>query len=114
MVSGAPPSAYWAANFCWDLINFCIPAAGIVMLVYAYHQPQLSGIRLAAMAVLLLAFGGAAINTTYLAHFMFTVSYTEVMPLLCYVDCSSACLASSTPSLCRWGSCRVSWHTIFL
>lgn len=73
MVSGAHPTAYWLANFCWDLVNYCLPAAGIVLLVYAYHQPQLSGIRLVAMALLLLAFGGAGINLTYLCHFMFGV-----------------------------------------
>lgn len=75
LVSGAHPTAYWLANFCWDLVNYCVPAAGIVLLVYWYHQPQLSGIRLVAMAVLLLAFGGAGINLTYLTHFLFVVSF---------------------------------------
>jgi fatty-acid desaturase len=74
MVSGAPPSAYWAANLCWDLLNFALPAAGIVGLVYVYNQPALSGIRLVAMALLLLAFSGAGITLTYLAHFAFNVS----------------------------------------
>jgi hypothetical protein len=81
-VSGAHPTAYWLANFSWDLINYCVPAAGIVLLVYWYHQPQLSGIRLVAMAVLLLAFGGAGINLTYLCHFMFVVSGWAVQVLL--------------------------------
>lgn len=74
LVSGAHPTAYWLSNFGWDLINYCLPAAGIVLLVAWYHQPQLSGIRLVAMALLLLAFGGAGINLTYLCHFMFVVS----------------------------------------
>lgn len=56
------------------MISYCLPAAGIVLLVWWYHQPQLSGIRLVAMALLLLAFGGAGINLTYLCHFLFVVS----------------------------------------
>lgn len=49
-----------------------------MLLVYCYHQPQLSGVRLVAMALLLLAFGGAGINLTYLCHFMFVVSRNMV------------------------------------
>lgn len=74
LVSGAHPTAYWLANFSWDMLSYCLPAAGIVLLVWWYHQPQLSGIRLVAMGLLLLAFGGAGINLTYLCHFMFVVS----------------------------------------
>ena len=29
LVSGAPISAFWLATFAWDLLNFCIPAAGL-------------------------------------------------------------------------------------
>jgi hypothetical protein len=79
LVSGAHPTAYWLANFSWDLINYCLPAAGIELLVAWYRQPQLSGIRLVAMALLLLAFGGAGINLTYLCHFMFAVSCSYVV-----------------------------------
>eukprot|EP00878_Enallax_costatus_P019215 GHUV01020268.1.p1 GENE.GHUV01020268.1~~GHUV01020268.1.p1 ORF type:complete len:1409 (+),score=442.81 GHUV01020268.1:441-4229(+) len=71
LVSGAPPTAFWLANYCWDAINFSLPAAGIVLLVWGYNQPQLAGIRLAAMAVLLWVFGSAGICVTYLCHFMF-------------------------------------------
>lgn len=85
LVSGAHPTAYWLANFSWDLINYCLPAAGIVLLVYWYHQPQLSGIRLVAMALLLLAFGGAGINLTYLCHYMFVVSRSNLNPIVAVV-----------------------------
>jgi hypothetical protein len=80
LVSGARPTAYWLANFCWDYTSYCLPAAGIVLLVLWYHQPQLSGIRLVAMALLLLAFGGAGINLTYLCHFLFVVGVSAVLP----------------------------------
>jgi hypothetical protein len=73
MVSGAPSSAYWAANLAWDALSFLLPAGGIVALVWLYNQPQLAGVRLGALAVLLVAFGGAGITLTYLAHFAFTV-----------------------------------------
>lgn len=37
LVSGAPPTAYWAANYLWDLLAFSGSAAGIVGLVAAYR-----------------------------------------------------------------------------
>jgi len=73
LVSGASPAVYWLANFCWDMLNFLIPAGGIVLLVWWYDQPQLAGPRLVAMTVLLLAFGPAGITGTYLLHFPFKV-----------------------------------------
>lgn len=76
MVSGAPPSAFWGANFSWDMLSFCLPATGIVALVAAYQQPQLRGVRLAALAVLLPAFGAAGITATYMAHFLFKVGWS--------------------------------------
>ena len=30
VVSGAPLTAFWSATYCWDLLNFIIPAAGRV------------------------------------------------------------------------------------
>lgn len=78
LVSGAPPTAFWLANYCWDIINFTLPAAGIVLLMWGYNQPQLAGSRLAATAVLLWVFGSAGINLTYLCHFMFKVGVLQV------------------------------------
>lgn len=73
MVSGAPPTAFWLANFCWDCLNFALPAAGIVALVWWYNVPQLAGPRLVAMALLLGGTGPAGITCTYLCHFFFRV-----------------------------------------
>jgi hypothetical protein len=83
MVSGAPPTAFWLSNLSWDLLNFSLPAAGILALVAWYDQPQLAGPRLAALAVLLGAFSGAGVTLTYLCHFMFKVSRQGI-------DCWSA------------------------
>lgn len=79
MVSGAPPTAYWLANLCWDCLNFSLPAAGIVALVWWYNQPQLAGPRLAALAVLLAVFAAPGITATYLCHFMFTVGSKRLL-----------------------------------
>jgi hypothetical protein len=35
MLAGAPPTAFWAANYAADLGAFSLPAAGIVALVAA-------------------------------------------------------------------------------
>lgn len=36
-VSGAPPTAFWASVYLWDLINYAISAAGEVVI----HQRKL-------------------------------------------------------------------------
>ncbi|KAG2483446.1 hypothetical protein HYH03_017700 [Edaphochlamys debaryana] len=71
LVSGAPPSAYWAANYAWDLTSYALSGAGLVGLIAAYRLPQYSGKRLAATAGLLGGFGPAGLSLTYLAHFAF-------------------------------------------
>jgi hypothetical protein len=93
MVSGAPPTAFWLSNFAWDLLNFSLPAAGILALVAWYNQPQLAGPRLAALAVLLGAFSGAGVTLTYLCHFMFKVS--SFFPLLTF-NCTTVIFCGST------------------
>ncbi|PNH02705.1 Retinal-specific ATP-binding cassette transporter [Tetrabaena socialis] len=74
LVSGAPPTAYWAANYLWDLTSFSISAAGIIALIASYRLPQYSGSRLAAVAGLLWGFGPAGLSLTYLLHYCFRVS----------------------------------------
>ncbi|GLC42811.1 hypothetical protein PLESTM_001382200 [Pleodorina starrii] len=71
LVSGAPATAYWAANYGWDLISYGISAAGLFVLIVSYRLPQYSGQRLAAVAGLLTGFGPAGISLTYLLHFLF-------------------------------------------
>jgi hypothetical protein len=74
MVSGASVTAYWLANYAWDLAAYSIPAAAILALVAAYRLPQLEGPRLGALAGLLWGLGAAGISATYLLHFLFVVS----------------------------------------
>ncbi|KAF8072728.1 Abca17 [Scenedesmus sp. PABB004] len=71
LVSGAPPTAFWAANFAWDAISFALSACGMLALVAWFNAPQLAGRRLAALAVLLAGFGPAGIGLTYLSHSAF-------------------------------------------
>ncbi|GFR40553.1 hypothetical protein Agub_g1128 [Astrephomene gubernaculifera] len=71
LVSGAPPSAYWLANYLWDCAAYCASAAGLLALIGAYRLPQYSGQRLAATAGLLGGFGPAGLSLTYLLHFLF-------------------------------------------
>ncbi|PNH02706.1 Retinal-specific ATP-binding cassette transporter [Tetrabaena socialis] len=74
LVSGAPPTAYWAANYLWDLTSFSISAAGIIALIASYRLPQYSGSRLAAVAGLLWGFGPAGLSLTYLLHYCFRLA----------------------------------------
>lgn len=72
VVSGAPLTAYWASTYLWDLVNFTIPVAGIVLCFYAFDLPQFRGPRMAAVLVLFLCFGAAALPLTYLLAFYFS------------------------------------------
>lgn len=49
LLAGAPPSAFWAANYAADMAAFSIPAAGIVTLI------AVAGNRLPSLQVTLLA-----------------------------------------------------------
>ncbi|GIL83990.1 hypothetical protein Vretifemale_12715 [Volvox reticuliferus] len=71
LVSGAPATAYWAANYGWDLLSYSLSAAGLLALIVWYRLPQFSGPRLGAVAALLWGFGPAGISLTYLLHFLF-------------------------------------------
>lgn len=106
MVSGAPPTAFWLANFCWDCLNYALPAAGIVALVWWYNVPQLAGPRLAALTLLLGGTGAAGITCTYLCHFLFRVRHCRTLGSATAV---LACMHA------RWlGRCESRMHACML
>ncbi|BDA45751.1 probable ATP-binding cassette sub-family A member 3 [Coccomyxa sp. Obi] len=72
MVAGAPPSAFWGATYAWDLLNFSIPALGIIVCFYCFDLPQFRGERMAAVVALLWLFGAAGLALTYLLSFAFS------------------------------------------
>lgn len=71
-VSGAPPTAFWGSVYLWDLINYAISAAGIVLCFQVFGLAQFQGERLTALTVLLGLFGLASLPLTYFLHFFFT------------------------------------------
>ncbi|KAI8469139.1 MAG: hypothetical protein J3K34DRAFT_522412 [Monoraphidium minutum] len=74
LLAGAPPSAFWAANYAADMVAFSLPAIGIVCLVAlaGARLPSLQGSRLAALAGVLWAFGLAGLSATYMLHPLFS------------------------------------------
>jgi hypothetical protein len=38
LVSGAPLSAFWAANYAWDMATFCVPAACAPSTIYLFFD----------------------------------------------------------------------------
>lgn len=72
MVSGAPASAYWLANYAWDMLSYSLPACGMLVLFWLYDLPQFQGPRMGAVAALLWMFGLAGLSLTYLLHFLFS------------------------------------------
>lgn len=70
-IAGVASPVYWLANLTWDLMHFCISAAGILAVVsLLITMPQLRGPRRTALAVLFLSFGTASIPMTYVAQRM--------------------------------------------
>eukprot|EP00891_Asterochloris_glomerata_P006032 jgi/Astpho2/6032/e_gw1.00084.157.1_t len=82
MISGASASAFWLATYVWDLLNFIIPAAGILLCFVLFNLPQFRGARLVAVTGLLGLFGVAALPLTYCLHFLFN----DEMKALQYIN----------------------------
>ena len=38
LVAGAPPSAFWAATYAWELLTFCVPALGGRLLPHQHNS----------------------------------------------------------------------------
>ena len=52
-VSGVGSFTYWFATYCWDLINFLVPAIGIIILFAAFQLDTYKGDDLGAFVVML-------------------------------------------------------------
>ncbi|GAX84392.1 hypothetical protein CEUSTIGMA_g11814.t1 [Chlamydomonas eustigma] len=70
-LTGTPMWTFWIATLVWDVIQYTVPTAGIVLLMRWYDIPQYSGIRLEAVAVLLGGLGFAGLPATYLLQLPF-------------------------------------------
>ncbi|XP_065052485.1 phospholipid-transporting ATPase ABCA3-like isoform X1 [Rhopilema esculentum] len=88
-VSGVGSFTYWFATYCWDLINFVVPAIGIIILFAAFQLDTYKGDDLGAFVVMLIFFGLSILPFVYLISFAFKsplIAYSVVSMLLMLVS----------------------------
>jgi ATP-binding cassette subfamily A (ABC1) protein 3 len=71
LISGVSMSSYWVANFVWDFVAYCIPAALSCGIIYAYQNPELTK-NMDVLVVTFLTYGLSIIPFTYVCSFLFT------------------------------------------
>ncbi|XP_051930370.1 phospholipid-transporting ATPase ABCA1 [Hippocampus zosterae] len=82
LVSGVQPILYWVANFCWDMLNYTIPAIIVVLIFISFQQEAyVSATNLPALILLLLFYGWSVTPLMYPASFVFTVPSTAYIVL---------------------------------
>jgi hypothetical protein len=69
-ISGVRPSAYWLANYGWDLINYLIPSALTIVVLYIFSVHVFTR-NIGMVVVILLCFGVSVIPYTYILSFFF-------------------------------------------
>uniref|UniRef100_A0A8C8E1E1 P-type phospholipid transporter n=1 Tax=Oryzias sinensis TaxID=183150 RepID=A0A8C8E1E1_9TELE len=81
-VSGVQPLLYWVANFIWDMLNYAVPAAMVVLIFISFQQKSyVSEQNLPALILLLLLYGWSITPLMYPASFVFTVPSTAYVVL---------------------------------
>ena len=75
--SGVNSFTFWPATFCWDLINYLVPAVCLLITLLAFNiDAFVDGSNLAHVALLLVLYGFATLPFMYLWSFLFTVPST--------------------------------------
>lgn len=75
--SGVSSFTFWPATFCWDLINYLIPAICLLITLLAFNiDAFVVNDNLAHIALLFLLYGVATLPFMYLWSFLFTVPST--------------------------------------
>jgi ABC-type multidrug transport system ATPase subunit len=71
MISGVDTKAYWISAFMWDFLNYLIPAACSIALLYAFDVKAYIGSNLPATLTVFVLYGAASIALTYVLSFAF-------------------------------------------
>ncbi|XP_060935296.1 phospholipid-transporting ATPase ABCA1b [Limanda limanda] len=81
-ISGVQPLLYWVANFTWDMCNYVVPAALVILIFICFQQKAyVSANNLPALALLLLLYGWSITPLMYPASFFFTIPSTAYVVL---------------------------------
>lgn len=82
-VSGAPPVAYWMANYSWDIINYLVPMVVCLIVFLAYGLPAYTGRNFPAVVVLMTLYGWSITPAMYPFNWSFSVPSTAYVSLIC-------------------------------
>ncbi|XP_057217516.1 phospholipid-transporting ATPase ABCA1 isoform X1 [Triplophysa rosa] len=81
-VSGVKPILYWTTNYIWDMFNYTVPAAMVVLIFISFQQESyVSEKNLPALVLLLLLYGWSITPLMYPASFIFSVPSTAYVVL---------------------------------
>ncbi|XP_010130903.1 PREDICTED: retinal-specific ATP-binding cassette transporter [Buceros rhinoceros silvestris] len=83
-VSGVSPVIYWLTNFMWDMVNYALSAAMVVVIFAGFNKKAYtSPTNLPVLVALLLLYGWAVIPMMYPASNFFSVPSTAYVALSC-------------------------------
>ncbi|XP_053549107.1 retinal-specific phospholipid-transporting ATPase ABCA4 [Bombina bombina] len=83
-VNGVTPFVYWITNFTWDIVNYAISVAMVVIIFIGFDKKAYtSATNLPALIALLFFYGWSVIPMMYPASFLFNVPSTAYVALSC-------------------------------
>ena len=73
LVSGTNPTVYWVAAYAWDLVNYLIIVAAVILVFVLFGNEAFTGTRNTAIATVLVfvLYGASVIPLSYCYTFMF-------------------------------------------
>jgi ABC-type multidrug transport system ATPase subunit len=71
MISGVNSNSYWVSAFIWDFINYLVPAACAIALLFAFNIKAYIGSEIGATVTVFVLYGAASISLTYILSFGF-------------------------------------------
>ncbi|XP_018414710.1 PREDICTED: retinal-specific ATP-binding cassette transporter [Nanorana parkeri] len=83
-VSGVTPAVYWFTNFMWDIANYAVSVAMVVLIFIGFEKKAYtSASNLPALIALLFFYGWSVIPMMYPASYFFNVPSTAYVALSC-------------------------------
>ncbi|XP_067120260.1 phospholipid-transporting ATPase ABCA1-like isoform X3 [Centruroides vittatus] len=83
-VSGVKPFIYWIGAYTWDLCNYLVPAALIIIIFVIFREEAyVSRNNISGLVLLLFLYGWASIPLIYPASYVFSVPSSAFVALAC-------------------------------
>ena len=82
-VSGASPTVYWIATYCWDVLNYMFPCVVVMLVFVIWNLPAYTGRNFNAVASLLVMYGLSMTPLMYPFNWVFSTPSTAYVALIC-------------------------------